>query len=169
MATHSSILAWKSLVGYSQWGCKESDMPELLTHVSSKRSQCFWTQDVQQIVKRQNILGNVVNEHRAQGGQRPPGEEGGTRQQAEWRGGRLEGGVINRGSAFQKIQRKGRCEERSTLGCERQDSRVVMNEIFTYWETGKSFWLIRVQLNFMSVEIACLWPIKHTLYICFNY
>ena len=34
MATHSSILAWKipwtgSLVGYSLWGCKESDMTEL--------------------------------------------------------------------------------------------------------------------------------------------
>ena len=34
MATHSSILAWeiqsrqKSLVGYSLWGCKESDMTE---------------------------------------------------------------------------------------------------------------------------------------------
>ena len=33
MATHSSILAWeihgqKSLVGYSQWGCKESDVTE---------------------------------------------------------------------------------------------------------------------------------------------
>ena len=34
VATHSSILAWKipwakrSLVGYSLWGCKESDMTE---------------------------------------------------------------------------------------------------------------------------------------------
>ena len=33
MATHSNILAWKfhgqrSLVGYSPWSCKESDMPE---------------------------------------------------------------------------------------------------------------------------------------------
>ena len=32
MATHSSILAWgkshgqRSLLGYSSWGCKESDM-----------------------------------------------------------------------------------------------------------------------------------------------
>ena len=37
MATHSSILAWRipwqrSLVGYSPWGCKESDMTEWLTH-----------------------------------------------------------------------------------------------------------------------------------------
>ena len=37
MATHSSFLAWKisgqrSLVGYSPWGCKESDMAEQLTH-----------------------------------------------------------------------------------------------------------------------------------------
>ena len=36
MATHSRILAWKSpgqrrLVGYSPWGCKESDMTEQLT------------------------------------------------------------------------------------------------------------------------------------------
>ena len=35
MATHSSILAWKiswwkSLVGYSPWGCKESDTTEPL-------------------------------------------------------------------------------------------------------------------------------------------
>ena len=34
--THSSILAWrihgqKSLVGYSLWGCKESDTAERLT------------------------------------------------------------------------------------------------------------------------------------------
>ena len=31
MATHSSILAWRipwSLVGYSSWACKESDMTE---------------------------------------------------------------------------------------------------------------------------------------------
>ena len=25
MATHSSILGWKRLAGYSPWGCKESD------------------------------------------------------------------------------------------------------------------------------------------------
>ena len=36
MATHSSILAWRihgqrSLVGYSLWGCKESDTAERLT------------------------------------------------------------------------------------------------------------------------------------------
>ena len=35
MATHSSILAWKShgwssLAGYSPWGCKESDTTERL-------------------------------------------------------------------------------------------------------------------------------------------
>ena len=29
MATHSSILAWKILVGYSPWGHKESDMTEV--------------------------------------------------------------------------------------------------------------------------------------------
>ena len=38
MATHSSTLAWKirgrrSLVGYSPWGCKESDMTEAIYHV----------------------------------------------------------------------------------------------------------------------------------------
>ena len=37
MATHSTIFAWeshgqRSLVGYSPWGCKESDMTEQLTH-----------------------------------------------------------------------------------------------------------------------------------------
>ena len=38
MTILSSILAWKkfygqrSLVGYSPWGCKESDMTERLTH-----------------------------------------------------------------------------------------------------------------------------------------
>ena len=26
MATHFHILAWRSLVGYSPWGCKESNM-----------------------------------------------------------------------------------------------------------------------------------------------
>ena len=35
MATHSSTLAWKinglrSLIGYSPWGCKESNMTERL-------------------------------------------------------------------------------------------------------------------------------------------
>ena len=42
MATHSSILSWKShgwksLVGYSPWGCKESDMTEQLSSSSSRR------------------------------------------------------------------------------------------------------------------------------------
>ena len=37
MATHSSILAWRihgqrSRVGYSPWGCKESDVTEWLTY-----------------------------------------------------------------------------------------------------------------------------------------
>ena len=37
MATHSGILAWRipqtgSLVGYSPWGGKESDMTEQLAH-----------------------------------------------------------------------------------------------------------------------------------------
>ena len=41
MATHSSILAWKihgqqSLVGYSRWNCKESDMTEQLHCLSFK-------------------------------------------------------------------------------------------------------------------------------------
>ena len=45
MATHSSILAWRiprteSLVGYSPWGCKESDTTErlhfLILSISSK-------------------------------------------------------------------------------------------------------------------------------------
>ena len=35
MATHSSILAWRILVGYSLWGRKESDMTEwlILSHI----------------------------------------------------------------------------------------------------------------------------------------
>ena len=38
MATHSSI-AWRTpwteeLVGYSPWGCKESDMTERLSHLA---------------------------------------------------------------------------------------------------------------------------------------
>ena len=38
MATHSSTIAWKihewrSLVGYSPWGCKELDMTERLSHI----------------------------------------------------------------------------------------------------------------------------------------
>ena len=41
MATHSGILAWKlhghrSLMGYSPWGCKESDTTEQLTHILYK-------------------------------------------------------------------------------------------------------------------------------------
>ena len=37
MATHSSVLAWKShaqrsLAGYSPWGCKEVDTPEATGH-----------------------------------------------------------------------------------------------------------------------------------------
>ena len=40
MATHSSILAWridgwKSLVGYSPWGCKESDTTEYTHYIST--------------------------------------------------------------------------------------------------------------------------------------
>ena len=43
MATHSSILAWRipwteNLVGYSPWGCKESDTTEQLHfHFPSKQ------------------------------------------------------------------------------------------------------------------------------------
>ena len=41
MATHSSIFAWRipcteDFVGYSSWGCKESDMIRWLTHTHSK-------------------------------------------------------------------------------------------------------------------------------------
>ena len=51
MANCSSILAWeihgqRSLVGYSPWGCKESDMTECTsththTHTSDMRQQGF--------------------------------------------------------------------------------------------------------------------------------
>ena len=45
MATHSNILAWKipwmeNLVGYSPWGCKESDTTERLHFLSCYSS--FW-------------------------------------------------------------------------------------------------------------------------------
>ena len=40
MATHSSTLAWKSLVGYSPWGCKQSDMTEQLHFHTLNRLQC---------------------------------------------------------------------------------------------------------------------------------
>ena len=39
MATHSSILVWRSLVGYSPRGCKMSDVTEQLTHRSSVQSR----------------------------------------------------------------------------------------------------------------------------------
>ena len=44
MATHFSILAWKShgqrsLEGYSSWGCKELDMTELLRMVLVSSNQ----------------------------------------------------------------------------------------------------------------------------------
>ena len=32
-----------SLVGYSPWGCKESDMIELLTHFLEGVRVCFWS------------------------------------------------------------------------------------------------------------------------------
>ena len=52
MATHSSTLAWKphgwrSLVGYSPRGCKESDTTERLhIHVHSKQLKCLWNLSV---------------------------------------------------------------------------------------------------------------------------
>ena len=50
MATHSSILAWKipwmeSLVDYSTWGCKESDMTERLHFHFKKICISFITED----------------------------------------------------------------------------------------------------------------------------
>ena len=52
MATHSSILAWKisilhgwrSLVGYSPWGCKESDRTERL-YIQNKNSYLWSDKD----------------------------------------------------------------------------------------------------------------------------
>ena len=83
MATHASILTWKIPAGLQSVGLKESHMPELLTCILQRLTVCLDTQEVQQIVKRQNILENVVNEPGVQGGQRPPGEEGRTQQHAE--------------------------------------------------------------------------------------
>ena len=42
MATHSSILAWRSLVGYSPWGHKESDMTERLSLSLSLSINLYW-------------------------------------------------------------------------------------------------------------------------------
>ena len=49
MATHSSILAWKiqgqrSLVGYSPWGRRESDMTEQLPSLTLNGVQSQWFQ-----------------------------------------------------------------------------------------------------------------------------
>ena len=45
MTTHSSIPAWRqgqrSLVGYSPWGCKESDMTEQLNNKRQADTE-FW-------------------------------------------------------------------------------------------------------------------------------
>jgi len=48
MATHSSILAWRihgqrSLVGYSPWGCKESDTTEVTSHAGTHSWDYVWT------------------------------------------------------------------------------------------------------------------------------
>ena len=49
IATHSSILAWRahgqrSQVGYSPWGCKESDMTEATQHtLSTKPTRTYGT------------------------------------------------------------------------------------------------------------------------------
>ena len=40
MATHSSILAWR-ILGYSPWGCKESDMTEATEHSCIPVVQAF--------------------------------------------------------------------------------------------------------------------------------
>ena len=42
----------------------------------------------------------------------------------------------------------------------------LIKEISKHWGMGKSFWLIH---DFMLTKTACLWPIKHTVYTCFNY
>ena len=47
MAIHSSTLAWKShgqrsLIGYSPWGRKESDMTELLAFTKAKNFCLMW-------------------------------------------------------------------------------------------------------------------------------
>ena len=52
MAVHSSTLAWKihgqrSLIGYSPWGCKESDTTERLLHLAGTEcTSCGWKCDM---------------------------------------------------------------------------------------------------------------------------
>ena len=47
-ATHCSILAWRihgqrSLVGYSPWGCKESDTTKVTSHAGTHSWDYVWT------------------------------------------------------------------------------------------------------------------------------
>ena len=53
MATQSSVLAWRihgqtGLVGYSLWGCRESDMTKQLTHTHT-HTHAHWNDPVGQI------------------------------------------------------------------------------------------------------------------------
>lgn len=48
--------------------------------------------------------------------------------------------------------------------------RKVVEEIFTYHGTGKSFWLIHgLMWTWGLTKTACVWPIKNVLYICFSH
>ena len=74
MSTHSSTLAWKihgrrSVVGYSPWGCKESDTTERLYFIECKES---FIQVLKSKEKRENIsynsgkgetICNILNTH----------------------------------------------------------------------------------------------------------
>ena len=44
---------------------------------------------------------------------------------------------------------------------------MLMKEMFTCGEAILA--CTCVNLNFMLTQTACSWPIKHALYICFNY
>ena len=73
MATHSSTLAWKihgqrSLVGYSPWGCKESDMTERL-HFTSQGGTPWW-------LSGKESTGNVGDVGLVPGLERSLGENG---------------------------------------------------------------------------------------------
>ena len=59
MATHSSILAWripwtKQPSGLSQWGCKESDLTEQLTHTHIKSLYSLLFQSEEESLTKEN-------------------------------------------------------------------------------------------------------------------
>ena len=77
MATHSSILpgksyGWRSLTGYSPWGCRELDTTERLTHTYTKGRDHYHLHFVGEKTKAQKGL---VASHTAGRRQTPHGNQ----------------------------------------------------------------------------------------------